>query len=620
MIQDSDIRLLSSLFKNYKAEWLGEELFEHFQEPIYHHELTSNQPCLLYGGRGSGKTTALMGLSYEGQEKLNKGATFSPRNLPFYGIFHRVNGIHAAEFEGDEVSPKDWERLFSHYWNLVMAENFARFFIWLENTDIEFLTLAEDEVSHICHSLGIEADGIISTSLLVKAISGELNDLSQRLGNIADSGCGKTSSLGAPIKLMTEALRRRPSIGSKGIFYIVDEYENLLEYQQKAVNTLIKYSAPDYTFKVGVRKYGMHTFSTLSPVDYLEHPADFVQLTIEDKFTQLEFERFATSVCQSRLNKVEGLNGIRLELLFDSISANDEALKLSGDNGVVQKAYERIKSEVADVFPIKIDALDAFLLCEYEAHYRIKLTDLLKRVRTEPRRWRVHLDNYRHQGLFSIRKGKAGIRKYYAGVSTFARMSESNIRAFMELVEQSIIHWAGDESQKQSISVEHQTKAAIYVGERRLRILEGRTLMGNSISRLLVSIGRLFGFLTTRVYGASPEINQFEVIGAIHPQRNTGRPYTVPGLLNDAVMNLALVERTSTKPLTISDSRSREYQIHPIFSAFFCISYRIKRKIKIKEEDVFELIDDPPKAIPRLSKGICTDEQLAENAQLDLWE
>ena len=65
-------RLRSELFGSYKAEWLKERIFDLFTEPSYFPELAAASPSVLLGGRGTGKTTVLRCMSYEGRFALAK--------------------------------------------------------------------------------------------------------------------------------------------------------------------------------------------------------------------------------------------------------------------------------------------------------------------------------------------------------------------------------------------------------------------------------------------------------------------------------------------------------------------------------------------------------------------
>lgn len=71
MSLEHKLRKLDDLFGSYKAEWLNERIFRFFAEPSYFNALKSYRPCVLIGGRGTGKTTVLRGLSYQGQFALN---------------------------------------------------------------------------------------------------------------------------------------------------------------------------------------------------------------------------------------------------------------------------------------------------------------------------------------------------------------------------------------------------------------------------------------------------------------------------------------------------------------------------------------------------------------------
>ncbi len=88
---------LSHLFGGYRAEWLKGQLFELFTEPTYFPELETSRPCILVGGRGTGKTTVLRGLSYEGQFALHGEEANKIKELSYYGFYYRVNTNRCIE-------------------------------------------------------------------------------------------------------------------------------------------------------------------------------------------------------------------------------------------------------------------------------------------------------------------------------------------------------------------------------------------------------------------------------------------------------------------------------------------------------------------------------------------
>src|ERR1700733_3827046 len=94
---------LGELF-SYKAEWLKERIFDLFREPEYFPEMTAESPCVLIGGRGTGKTTVLRGLSYEGQFALSGRSVDVIPTTPFFGFYYKVNTNRVTAFAGDPIS------------------------------------------------------------------------------------------------------------------------------------------------------------------------------------------------------------------------------------------------------------------------------------------------------------------------------------------------------------------------------------------------------------------------------------------------------------------------------------------------------------------------------------
>ena len=80
---------------DYRAEWLRNRIFELFTKPAYFPDLETRGLSVLIGGRGTGKTTVLRTLSYEGKFALSNQDVSSIAEWPYYGGNDRIKGEHA---------------------------------------------------------------------------------------------------------------------------------------------------------------------------------------------------------------------------------------------------------------------------------------------------------------------------------------------------------------------------------------------------------------------------------------------------------------------------------------------------------------------------------------------
>jgi len=206
--------------------------------------------------------------------------------------------------------------------------------------------------------------------------------------------------------------------------------------------------------------------------------------------------------------------------------------------------------------------------------------------------------NYKHALLFALRRGKAGIRKHYAGWNVFTQLACCNIRYILELVEQSLLlHLHSEKSITEPVSYVNQTLAAQAVGKKNLSELEGLSVHGAQLTKLLLGLGRVFQTLAADPSGHTPEVTQFHVLDA---EGSLGTNADVHKLLTSAVMHLALIRLTGNKPQDEADTREYDYMVHPIFSAFFVFSYRRKRKMLIGADDILALVSRPKATIRRI--------------------
>jgi hypothetical protein len=426
------------------------------------------------------------------------------------------------------------------------------------------------------------------------------------LNNVGDDEGGPRLSIqGGAIDILLSAVGSMPHFHGKHFFFLIDEYENLLDYQQQVMNTLIKHSSTYYTFKVSVRELGLRRRSTLNLNEQLISPADYIRINIAEKLGQ-RFGEFARQVCNTRLVHAESdaVDAIRdVTALLGELSEEEEARLLGVDERLgdlkatlAREGTEEDRSFFENLPPLKAYFIE-FWTKSQNQHPLVVLRDLTQ----HPKGWEERFENYRHSILFTIRKGKRGIRKYYAGWDVFTKLAAGNIRYLLELVEQSLVaHLRNGERISIPVSFETQTIAAQSVGRKNITELEGISVHGARLTRLLLSLGRVFQVMAGQPEGHTPEANQFTL------REEAGEPGTleqrkhVDELLRSAVMHLALLRFPGNKLQDEADTRAYDYMIHPLFSAFFEFSHRRKRKITLTEQELLGLVTHPRRTISEI--------------------
>ena len=593
-------KALAELFSGYRAEWLDEKLFDLFTEPSYFPQLTTSHPCFLEGGRGTGKTTVLRCLSYQGQAALRRAQYRDvPEEWPYVGLYYRVNTNRVRAFAGPELELLDWTRMFAHYINIEFCEAVVGFLIWHTQQNPKMPAISTAGLSRVAATLHLNApstldelrDGLLLSKLKFEAA----------VNNIADrSSLPLLSVQGGAIDVLLREVKGLSQFQHSFFFFLIDEYENFDKPQQRVLNTLIKHCGEFYSFKVGVRELGFRERSTLNAQEQLTHPADYRLINISQEL-EGRFSDFAAEVCQQRLQRVIGADEPSLDLtaLLPALSAEEEAAKL-GVGDAVGSVVEELRGEALDNEGFRrwlsdADLLEVFALVSRARQDEMTNSEKLREILRDPQRWNRHYENYKYAYLFSIRQGKRGIRKYFAGWRVLCLLAASNIRYLLELVDQALNkHFNEGLGPLDPVTHEIQTVVAQNTGQRNLRELEGISLNGGKLSRLLLGLGRIFQVMAEDPTGHTPEVNQFQLNADIENEECRGR---VAELVTDGVMNLALLRYPGSKLQQQTDIRQFDYAVHPIFAAFFGFSHRRKRKIELSDQDILALIDRPKETI-----------------------
>lgn len=585
-MKEEKLQLINELFGGLRAEWIEEKIFQFFTTPDYFSNIQSRQPYVLQGGRGSGKTTILRGLSYKGQYALKGGKIEEFDETDFIGIYHRVNTNHVRAFEGGELTNQEWQKLYAHYYNLVICREIVNFLIWHQELSPNDERLSERVCQLISISLCLEnrASDIQS---LAEEIELSLYDFQSSVNSI-DDGLPKGLSLQSePIDLITERVLQLRQFKGKIFFLLVDEYENLNDNQQIVMNTLLKHATKNYTYKIGVRQMGWRVHYTQNDHEPLTEPADYVLLDIEDYFYKNEqlYMNFASQVCYQRLQKIQDQDKVTPQMtkLFPFLSYDDEALLMDVEH---KERYLIIKEYLdKEKIDLGITPLYIYTLGYWAETQNMTVEDVVKDFMDKKSIWDTRYDNYKYSLLFKIRKGRGqgGIQKYYAGWNTYLKLSNGNIRYLMQLVKTALLQYIEiNEDFLSAIPFRVQTEAAIEVGKKNFEMLENLHHRGTDVIKIVLHMGRLFNVLASESEHTAPEIDQFYIQGDITPENDE--------LLRAGVMNLAFIRIPGNKPSSKSDTKDYMYALHPIYAPYFIYSFRRKRKMTITNEDFYGLI------------------------------
>ena len=132
----------------------------------------------------------------------------------------------------------------------------------------------------------------------------------------------------APVDELIEALLNLEQFRGKNFFFLLDEYENLEDYQQQVVNTYIKHSGELYSFKIGGKELGWRRRTTLQENEQLISPADYARINISESLKGQKFRKFAKSVCNERFSKLRSSETdpiIDVSKIFPGLSEDKEA-------------------------------------------------------------------------------------------------------------------------------------------------------------------------------------------------------------------------------------------------------------------------------------------------------
>ncbi|WP_345954772.1 hypothetical protein [Mucilaginibacter sp. PAMB04168] len=335
---------------NYWVDISGGNGFIDMVKPL------SPMPVFLLGGKGSGKTHIMRYFSYNLQKIRHKEDLLQQiSNDRYIGIYLRCSGLNSSRFKGGIYRQGAWKNIFSYYIELWFTQLLVNIVFDLNDTHKNVLLKYENS---ICKKLYALFDRDVSKEFdTLKSFSDFLQKRQKQVDYDVNNSVITGQDINEADILVTPG---RLIFGFPGILesvikefkgiqfiYLVDEFENLEEYQQRYINTLIRERESPVSFRVGVRWYGIKTWNTFSGNEDLKVGSEIEKYVIDIflRNNNSEFEKYAKEICLSRL-KQSGFSLSKLGSSKNSLSSYFEEFdldkffkKLNGKEEKHSKSY-----------------------------------------------------------------------------------------------------------------------------------------------------------------------------------------------------------------------------------------------------------------------------------------
>ncbi|MGO9015597.1 MAG: hypothetical protein ACLQF0_11515 [Dissulfurispiraceae bacterium] len=446
------------------------------------------------------------------------------------------------------------------------------------------------------------------------------------------------------VSTLITILQEQLSVLSKSTFFVyLDEYENLCDYQKRIINTWLKHSEVPLIFNLAMKRNAFITNKETVGAELLSDIHDYRVHDLEEYLDNDAYPIFAAEILFLHLSLTEyddipiDVNMLRdpdllvkrkekiyienilgaAQSLFPDISLSELARLVFQDKALYSKLNERIqqalahrKSDITSNRFIKPDFAEASIVNQ-ALLYRNKLQpgeimqemDML--AEGKDNRYTGDTD-WIHNNfvgcLLQLYSPYSRACPFYAGFKTFCKLSRGSIRHFLELCHNSIYRAIDDvEEFKKPVDYIRQAEAASQASATFLREIKSFGPLGNQLHAFVLRLGSLFALAHRRPSQSESEQSHFSI-------KNGRSPLTAEdnNFLLEAVKWSVLFEHSGTKKKAEYMPQTIEYVLNPIYTPYFHISYRKKRKLELSTDEVISLIRGDLNEVTTLLKQYAT--------------
>ncbi len=289
---------------------------------------TLEMPMIILGSKGSGKTHIMKHFSFKMQKlRSDKDIYNTIIEEGYIGIYLRCSGLNGYRFSGRNETQDTWNSVFSYYLELWLSQLYLDSIIEIVRVKTEVDSCESTIVSEICSLFSIEqTEKIGDFDSLKNFINSQQKNIDYAINNISLSLTSIKEQInilvnpgglifGIP-KIINKFL---PGFSKIKSVFLLDEYENFSENQQKYFNTLIRERKDPVCFKIGARRYGLKTRMTLSGNEEIKAGSEYELFDLDDIFRRYtkSYKEFLKEIFLKRIENISPEIKLNLQTHFD---------------------------------------------------------------------------------------------------------------------------------------------------------------------------------------------------------------------------------------------------------------------------------------------------------------